>query len=139
MLLNDLFCKFPISEVGDDEFYLIPVRPKSVEIWPMISFRFAGRGTLYIKDQGGPSVNAFCRDKTASLDQHLVTAIAKRGDEWKYSLLGKRFTARNLDQATAKSVERGNYLLKRHPLAAREGIFAVAPDAPHRAARQPHK
>lgn len=139
MHLNDRHCKFPIGEVSDNEFYLIHVSPKSVEVGPVIPFGFARRGAFHVKNNSGPPVHAFSRDKTAGLDQHLVTAVAKRGDEWEHRLLCERFTARDFDEITAEFLQLFEYLIKRHPLSARKGVFAVAPDATHRAARQPHK
>ena len=107
--------------------------------WPMISFRLAGRRTFYIEDDRRTRIDIFSRDKSAGLDQHFVAAVAKLGDEWKNILLRQRLAAGHLNQLAAKLVELCKDILERYPLAAVERILAVAPNAPHRTAGQPHK
>ena len=105
----------------------------------MITFGFAGRGAFYVENYYGALIDFCRRDVTAGLDQHLVAAFAKLCDKRKCVFLGKRFAAGDLDEVAAEIVEFCENIVKRNVLAACKSVFAVAPDATHRAARQTHK
>jgi len=139
MFVDDLFRKFPIGDIGDHKLYFVLFPSQKLEVWPMISLSLAGCRTLYIEDDRRSPIYIFGRDKSAGLDQNFVTPVAQLGDKRKDILLSQRLAARDLDQLAAKFVEPCKNLLKRYSLAAIECIVTVAPDAPHRTTRQPHK
>ena len=59
----------------------------------------------------------------------------KLGDKRKRIFLGKGLSAGDLDQIAAEFFKSGKNFFERNLLAAGKGVFAVAPDASHRAAR----
>jgi hypothetical protein len=53
--------------------------------------------------------------------------------------LGKRFAASDLDQIAPEFIQFGKNIVNANMLAASKRVFAVAPNAPHRTARQTHE
>jgi len=133
------FNEFPIGQVGDDKFYFVKIGSQAVEVGPVVSVRFARSRAFYVEYDLCSRINMFGRDITAGFDENLVAAIAEFGDERKNVLLSKRFAPGDLDQITAIFVELLKDVFECNSLAARECILAVAPNTPHRTARQTYK
>src|SRR5687768_3599351 len=75
--------EFPVAHIGDHEFYLVLLRPQTLEIWPVVSLGLAGGRTFYIKYHRRARIDVLDRNKSARLDKNLVSAIAKLGNERK--------------------------------------------------------
>jgi len=105
----------------------------------MIPIGLTGGGTLYVQDDLRTRIHVFRRNEVTGLYQDFVVTIAKRAYEWENGLLCQRLAAGDLHQIAAEILELHQDLIDVHFLPAGERIFAVAPDATHRAARQTHE
>ena len=105
----------------------------------MISFSLAGAGTFDVQNYLRPLVHFLCRDIAAGFDQDFVTFVAKLGNQSEGLALGEWLATGYFDQPATEVADLSHYVIGRNMIAAGERVFAVAPDAAHRAAGQPHK
>lgn len=105
----------------------------------MISLGFTGTGTFDVQNYRGSCIDFFRRNVITGLDQNLVVSIAERVDKWENIPLSKRLAAGYLNQIAAKFFELRQDIIETDLLAAVKSVFTVAPNAPHRATREPHE
>ena len=139
IILNDPFREIPIRRISNHEFYLVLILPKPVQVWPMIPLSFAGCRTLNIKDHFCARVDFLCRNIATGLDQNLLAFVAQAFYQIKSFALGQRLAAGDLHQPTTELMHSFDNGVDSEMVAAREGVFAVAPGATHRTAGQSNK
>src|SRR5580765_6010474 len=112
VFFDNTLCIFPIGHVGDDKFHLVHIGPQAFEVVPVVPLGFARSRAFYIENDLGAWIDVRGRDETTRFDLYFVTTLTKLSNKWEYALLCKRFTARDLDQITAKFVEFDKNILK---------------------------
>src|SRR6266480_1928039 len=139
VLSDHLEREVPVSAISDHELYFVQIGSQQIKIGPMISFSLARARTLDIQDYLRSLVHLPGRDIATGFNQDFVFFVAKLRNQSESLALGERFAAGYFDQTATKVTHLFHHVFDRDVIAAGERIFAVAPDAAHRAAGQSHK
>src|SRR5690606_37979354 len=102
---------------------------KVLDVRPQVLVRFAAGGAFDIhnahhalrQNRDISVATGFAQDTKPFVQQHLSESWKLRLKQW--------LAARKLNQVAAEGLCAFNYVLKRHHLAAVEGVFGVAPNA----------
>lgn len=139
VLSDHLEREVPVNTISDHELCFVQIGPQQIKIRPMISFSLARAGTLDVQNDLRSLVHFAGRDIAAGFDQDLVSFVAKFRNQSESLGLGERLTAGYFDESTTEVTHLFHHIFDQDVIAAGKRIFAVAPDAAHRAAGQPHE
>src|SRR5205085_9601797 len=129
MLLDDLARVFPVFTIRYDELNFVAVCAQSFKVGPMVARFLARRRAFYIQNNLRALVHLFCRKITARLNQNLVAFVAQPLDKLESLTLRQRVAARDLNESAPHCSHALQHFFDLYMLAARESVFAVAPDA----------
>src|SRR6266550_3846226 len=115
-----------VRAIPYDKLHLV-VRPKSIEVAPIVLAGFAAARTFHIEDGDDAFGHSSRAAVAAGLEQHGATAIEQSLHEWIHIILQQWLTAGHLDKGAGERVNLRKNLLKRPPGSFMEGIRRVAP------------
>ena len=118
-----------IAMVFQDEFHLI-MRPKPLEVRPVISLRFSAAWALHVENGHDRCGNACGTAMPACFEQHRMPSVHQRLHERIDLILQERFSTGNFDERAIEATDLVQYLFD-GPLATfMERVLRVTPRTP---------